>query len=167
MRVRGSPVCERLAPMRTGPDFDRRAVRRYNQRARTGVGGTLDRQTSDDRTETCEVFHADQEAVDAARRAMPPEPTVQALAEIFKALGDPTRVRILHALSERELCVCDLASLLDMTPSAVSHQLRLLRHLRLAKPRKAGRMVYYSLDDQHVVDLFRRGLEHARHADRG
>jgi ArsR family transcriptional regulator len=86
------------------------------------------------------------------------------MAETFRALGDPTRVRILHALSGRELCVCDLAALLDMTSSAVSHQLRLLRHLRLVRPRKAGRMVYYSLDDDHVVDLFQRCLEHVTHA---
>ncbi len=118
-----------------------------------------------ERADACEVFRADARAVAEARRAMLPDPVVARLAETFSALGDTTRVRILHALSERELCVCDLASLLAMTPSAVSHQLRLLRHLRLVKPRKAGRMVYYSLDDDHVVDLFRRGLEHVRHED--
>lgn len=118
---------------------------------------------ADDRVEVCEVFEADPEAVAAARQSMLAEPVVLELADTFDALGDPTRVRILHALSDRELCVCDLATLLDMTPSAVSHQLSLLRHLRLVRPRKAGRMVYYSLDDQHVIDLFRRGLEHVRH----
>jgi len=113
--------------------------------------------------ETCQVHSVHEEEVEAARRAMLPADVVAELAQTFSALGDPTRVRILHALSERELCVCDLAALLEMTPSAVSHQLRLLRHLRLVRPRKSGRVVYYALDDDHVVDLFRRGLEHVRH----
>jgi len=120
-----------------------------------------------DGPDVCEVFSADREAVAAARRSMLPESVVTGLAEIFKALGDPTRVRILYALSGQALCVCDLAELLEMTPSAVSHQLRLLRHLRLVKPSKQGRMVYYSLDDDHVVDLFQRGLEHVRHSGPG
>lgn len=115
------------------------------------------------RDEVCEEFSADEAAVAAARAGMLEGFQVTALAETFRALGDPTRVRILHALSERELCVCDLATLLRATPSAVSHQLRLLRHLRLVKSRKAGRRVFYSLDDDHVVDLFRQGLEHIRH----
>lgn len=115
--------------------------------------------------EACEVYQAHGEAVAAARQAMLAEDVVRDLSETFSALGDPTRVRILHALSERELCVCDLADLLSMTPSAVSHQLRLLRNLRLVRPRRAGRMVHYSLDDAHVVDLFRRGLEHVRHGE--
>jgi len=120
----------------------------------------------DDKGDVCEVLHADPDAVAAARRAMLTEPVIAELADTFSALGDPTRVKILHALSQRELCVCDLASLLEMTPSAVSHQLRLLRHLRIVKHRREGRMVHYSLDDQHVVDLFQRGLEHVRHGER-
>lgn len=116
-------------------------------------------------SEVCEVFRTDAAAAIAARKAMLDEEIVLKLAGTFKALGDPTRVRILHALSERELCVCDLATLLAMTPSAVSHQLSLLRHLRLVRPRKSGRVVYYSLDDDHVVDLFQRGLEHVRHGE--
>lgn len=118
---------------------------------------------AEDKGDVCEVFRADAGAVAAVREAMLAEPVVSELADTFSALGDPTRVRILHALSQRELCVCDLATLLEMTPSAVSHQLRLLRHLRLVRCRKEGRMVHYSLDDQHVVDLFQRGLEHVRH----
>lgn len=118
---------------------------------------------SPEEADACEVFSVDEKAVAEARRQLPPEPLLARLAETFRALGDPTRVRILQALTTRELCVCDLAAALGMTPSAISHQLRLLRHLRLVKPRKAGRMVYYSLDDDHVVDLFSRGLEHVRH----
>ena len=85
------------------------------------------------------------------------------LAAVFKALADPTRVRIVSVLAQTELCVCDLAATLGMTQSAVSHQLRLMRDMRVVKSRKDGRMVYYTLDDDHIHDLFRRGLEHIEH----
>ena len=85
---------------------------------------------------------------------------VQGLADTFSALGDPTRVRILDALSHGELCVCDLAAVLRLSQSAVSHQLRLLRGLRLVRPRRDGRVVFYSLDDQHIISLFRQTLQH-------
>ena len=85
------------------------------------------------------------------------------LAAMFKALADPTRLRIVSVLVRTELCVCDLAATLGMTQSAVSHQLRLMRDLRLVKSRKEGRMVYYALDDEHIRDLFQRGLEHIEH----
>ena len=93
--------------------------------------------------------------------------SVDALAEIFKALGDPTRVRILDAVYRAELCVGDLATLLGLSESAVSHQLRLLRSLRLVRPRRAGQQIFYSLDDQHVVRLFAQGLEHVEERQRG
>jgi DNA-binding transcriptional ArsR family regulator len=86
--------------------------------------------------------------------------SVEALAETFKVLGDATRVRILDALSRAELCVGDLAALLGLTESAVSHQLRLLRSARLVRPRRSGQMIFYSLDDHHVVRLFAQGLGH-------
>lgn len=89
--------------------------------------------------------------------------TATHLARTFQALADPTRVRIISALSHTELCVYDLATLLDITHSAVSHQLRILRDLRLVKSRRAGRLVYYALDDEHIHDLFHRGLEHVEH----
>ena len=85
---------------------------------------------------------------------------VQGLADTFSALGDPTRVRILDALSHGELCVCDLAAVLSLSQSAVSHQLRLLRGMRLVRPRRDGRIVFYSLDDQHIMSLFRQTLQH-------
>lgn len=91
------------------------------------------------------------------------EETYQHLAEIFKTLGDPTRIKIIHALSQSELCVCDLAELLKMSQSATSHQLRVLRNHRLVKYRKEGRVVYYSLDDEHIVLLFNQGLQHVLH----
>src|SRR5207244_4089345 len=83
-----------------------------------------------------------------------------ALADTFKMLGDVTRVRILDALSNAEVPVCDLANLLGLTQSAVSHQLRLLRNTRLVKSRRDGQHIYYTLDDQHIVKLFEQGLEH-------
>jgi DNA-binding transcriptional ArsR family regulator len=86
------------------------------------------------------------------------------LAETFRTLGDPTRVRMLDALSQRELCVCDLAARIGLSESAVSHQLRLLRNLRLVKPRREGRMVFYSLDDRHIITLFQQGLRHVQEA---
>lgn len=85
------------------------------------------------------------------------------LAEIFKVLSDPTRVRILWYLTDREVCVHTLTGLLDVTQSAVSHQLRLLRERRLVRFRKQGRHVYYTLDDDHVRDMFRQGLLHVEH----
>jgi DNA-binding transcriptional ArsR family regulator len=90
---------------------------------------------------------------------MSPE-TVAALAETFRVLGDPTRVRILDALAGGELCVCDIASLVGISESAVSHQLRLLRGMRLVRPRRAGRLVYYTVDDQHIIELLRQALTH-------
>ena len=85
-----------------------------------------------------------------------------ALAETFKVLGDVTRVRILDALSRAELCVGDIAELLGSSESAVSHQLRLLRGMRLVRPRRAGQMIFYTLDDHHIVKLFAQGLEHVQ-----
>ena len=88
------------------------------------------------------------------------EGSVAALAETFHALGDTTRVRMLDALSRAELCVQDLADLLGLTQSAVSHQLQLLRAMRLVRTRRDGRLIYYALDDDHIVKLFEQGLEH-------
>jgi len=91
------------------------------------------------------------------------EKTAGRLAETFGALGDATRVRILAVLSQGEICVGDLAQELAMSQSAVSHQLRILRNLRLVRARREGRQAYYSLDDHHVLGLFAQGLDHVRH----
>jgi len=110
--------------------------------------------------EPCDPRHLDPQKVASVRTALLQDEAVRALAETFKLLGDATRVRILDALSRAELCVCDIARLLGLTESAVSHQLRLLRGMRLVRPRRAGRMVFYALDDHHIVRLFAQGLEH-------
>ncbi len=115
------------------------------------------------REDRCEVTVINEERVRAVSATMIDGLTAARLAETFRALSDPTRVRILSALSQGELCVCDLAATLGMSQSAVSHQLRLLRAMRLVKGEKRGRMVYYTLDDDHIVMLFRQGLEHVRH----
>ena len=114
-------------------------------------------------TGRCEETIIDEVRVKRAQQALLEGLTATNLADMFKALADPTRVRIISILDKTELCVCDLAATLGMTQSAVSHQLRLMRQMRLVKNRKAGRMVYYSLDDEHIHDLFLRGLEHIRH----
>jgi len=108
----------------------------------------------------CDVFHLHPAKVAALKRGLLGDESVTALAETFRLLGDSTRVRMLDALSRSELCVCDIARLLGLSESAVSHQLRLLRSLRLVRPRRVGRMVFYKLDDQHIVRLFEQGLEH-------
>ena len=99
------------------------------------------------------------------RRKPLSDASASALAETFRALGDLTRVRVLDALARSELCVQDLAARLKLTESAVSHQLRLLRNMRLVRTRRAGRMVFYALDDQHIVGLFEQGLEHVEERD--
>jgi ArsR family transcriptional regulator, lead/cadmium/zinc/bismuth-responsive transcriptional repressor len=116
-------------------------------------------------SDSCDVFHIDPARVARLREALIGSEAVSALAETFRVLGDPTRVRMLDALSHGELCVCDLATLLGLTESAVSHQLRLLRSLRLVRARRAGRMVYYALDDRHIVTLFKQGLIHVAESD--
>jgi ArsR family transcriptional regulator, lead/cadmium/zinc/bismuth-responsive transcriptional repressor len=113
----------------------------------------------------CDVVHLHPGRVAELRAALIDEAEVNNLAETFRTLGDPTRVRILDALSHGELCVCDLAALVRMSESAVSHQLRLLRNLRLVKPRREGRMVFYALDDRHIITLFRQGLRHVQEAN--
>jgi ArsR family transcriptional regulator, lead/cadmium/zinc/bismuth-responsive transcriptional repressor len=109
---------------------------------------------------TCDAAHLDAGSSAVRRARMMSPRTVQVLAETFRVLGDPTRVRILDALSTGELCVCDIATIVGISESAVSHQLRLLRGMRLVRPRRAGRQVYYTVDDQHIVELLRQGLTH-------
>lgn len=108
----------------------------------------------------CEVTVIHEDVVEEVRQNMPDEEELFNLAEFFKVFGDTTRIRILSALSQAEMCVCDIAHLLDMTQSAISHQLRVLKQAKLVRFRKEGRVVYYSLDDDHVKAIFEQGYEH-------
>lgn len=108
----------------------------------------------------CDVKCHDVKNVNRIRRKMLDEDTFNNLAETFKTLGDNTRIKILFALSNNELCVHDISAVLDMSISAVSHQLRILRNMKLVKYHKEGKSVIYSLSDDHVIELIRTGHEH-------
>ena len=107
---------------------------------------------------SCEEIH--EEVVCKAKEKMPEDETLYDLAELFKVFGDTTRINILYALFSSEMCVCDIADLLGMTHSAISHQLRVLKQARLVKFRKEGKTVFYSLDDNHISQIFNCGLAH-------
>lgn len=119
--------------------------------------------TLDCTTDTCEQLCEHPRTVCLARQEALPETEAQQVAEAFKLLGDATRIKMLHALAKRELCVCDLAAVVEMGQSAVSHQLRLLRSARLVKYRKEGKLAWYSLDDTHIESLLAQCVEHIRH----
>ncbi len=108
-----------------------------------------------------ECFHED--TIKKVKSQLPADDELLNLSELFKILGDHTRIRILNSLLLSELCVCDLTVLLDMSQSAISHQLRILRTARIVKFRREGKNVYYSLDDDHVSTLLRQGLDHVHH----
>lgn len=119
-----------------------------------------------DRFDKCDVTCIHEEAVAEVREHMLGDEEARSLADIFKTLGDPTRVKMLFALMNRELCVCDLAAVIGASDSAVSHQLRILRIQKLVKNRRDGKILYYSLIDDHVSTLFRQGLEHVGHTEK-
>nr|WP_276327720.1 metalloregulator ArsR/SmtB family transcription factor [Dehalobacterium formicoaceticum] len=110
---------------------------------------------------TCNIIHED--VVAQAKENMPQEEILIDLAELFKIFGDSTRIKIICALFTSEMCVCDIAALLEMNQSAISHQLRILKQARLVKYRREGKVVYYSLDDEHVQRIFDCGLVHLNH----
>ncbi|MDF2548222.1 MAG: regulatory protein ArsR [Anaerosolibacter sp.] len=109
----------------------------------------------------CNIIHED--VVNRVKQVMPQEEKLYDLAELFKVFGDTTRIKILYALFENEMCVCDIAVLLGMNQSAISHQLRVLKQAGLVKFRKDGKVVYYSLDDEHVKNIFDQGFVHITH----
>lgn len=117
------------------------------------------KQTNDENL-ICDIVCVHPEVVDSYSDQVISLERATDLADLFKTLGDPTRVRIMDVLAKAELCVCDLAELLGLSQSATSHQLRVLRSSNLVKYRRDGKMVFYSLQDQHVVELYRQGLEH-------
>lgn len=108
----------------------------------------------------CDYMHAHPEIIAAVQKQMPDEERLYDLAELFKVFGDSTRIKILHVLSASEMCVCDIAQLLNMTQSAISHQLRILKQSRLVKFRREGKTIFYSLEDAHVHSILQQGMEH-------
>lgn len=110
--------------------------------------------------ECCDTIEIHEDLLKIVKKEMPPEDTLYDLAELFKVFGDSTRVRILFVLFEAEVCVCDLAEALNMTQSAISHQLRILKQNKLVKNRREGKSVFYSLADDHVRTIINQGLEH-------
>ncbi len=110
----------------------------------------------------CECEEVNTEAVESRKEKKPELPTLYELSDFFKIFGDSTRISILFAIDEGEMCVCDIAALLGMTKSAVSHQLKILRQSKLVTYRKVGKNVYYSLADDHVRDIIEKALEHIR-----
>lgn len=110
--------------------------------------------------ECCEFIHVHQDIVDRVNRVMPDEDTLYNLSELFKIFGDSTRIKILYVLFESEMCVCDIAQLLSMTQSAISHQLRALKQSKLVSSRREGKTVFYALADSHVRTILDQGMEH-------
>ncbi len=110
--------------------------------------------------ECCDFYQVHEKVVEAVNNNMPDEDELYDLAELFKVFGDSTRIKILYVLSEAEMCVCDIAQLLNMTQSAISHQLKILKQSRLVKNRREGKAVFYSLADSHVKTIISQGMEH-------
>lgn len=110
--------------------------------------------------ECCEQIQVHEDLVNTARAQLPEEDTLYDLAEVFKVFGDSTRIKILYVLFEAEMCVCDIAQLLNMNQSAISHQLRIMKQSRLVKRRRDGKQVFYSLDDEHVHSILNQGMAH-------
>ena len=110
--------------------------------------------------EQCEFMHVHEDIVAQVEKNMPDEEVLYDLAELFKIFGDSTRIKILYVLNESEMCVCDIARLLGMTQSAISHQLRSLKQSKLVKARREGKTVFYSLADDHVNTILSQGMEH-------
>ena len=110
----------------------------------------------------CAFLHAHHSEVERVRAELPDEDRLIDLAEVYKVFGDSTRIKILYVLFESELCVCDIAALLGMTVSAISHQLRILRGAKLVNFRREGKTVFYTLADDHVRDIIEKALEHIK-----
>ncbi|MFP3981278.1 MAG: ArsR/SmtB family transcription factor [Desulfobacterales bacterium] len=117
---------------------------------------------TEETAEVCSTRIIHRQTLETVQAAMPGDAELCELADFFRIFGDRTRISILWALSESEMCVCDLCALLDMKQSAVSHQLKLLKHSRIVKHRREGRVVYYSLDDEHIRQVLNLGLQHIR-----
>lgn len=112
--------------------------------------------------EVCQSYCIHEDVLEKARDEQPTDEMIDDLSNLFKVFGDSTRIKIIYSIFEREMCVCDIAELLGMTQSAISHQLRVLKNSRLVKFRKEGKTVYYSLDDEHIGRIFNCGLCHIK-----
>ncbi len=110
--------------------------------------------------ELCTFMHAHTELIDAVRAGMPEDEILYDLAELYKIFGDTTRIKILYVLFSAEMCVCDIAQLLGMSMSAISHQLRILKQAKLVRFRREGKTVFYALADEHVRTIIGQGMEH-------
>lgn len=108
----------------------------------------------------CGFIHAHSEIIDKVNKNMPDEEVMYNLADLYKILGDSTRIKILYVLFEAEMCVCDIAQLLNMSMSAISHQLRVLKQFQIVKYRREGKTVFYSLIDNHIRNIINQGMEH-------
>ena len=115
---------------------------------------------NDPEIEQCDFIHVHEEIVKQVTKAMPDEDQLMDLADFFKVFADSTRIKILYVLSQAEMCVCDIANLLQMGQSAISHQLRVLKQMRLVKYRRDGKTVFYSLADSHIETILAQGMEH-------
>jgi ArsR family transcriptional regulator, lead/cadmium/zinc/bismuth-responsive transcriptional repressor len=113
--------------------------------------------------EVCNCIEVHKDCVSCVKENMLSDNVFSSLSELFKVFGDYTRIKIIYALLKKELCVCDIAEVLGMSQSSISHQLRVLKGARLVKFRKEGKVVYYSLDDEHIGSIFNAGLEHLEH----
>ncbi len=125
-------------------------------------GGIVEssKKTYDNGIERCDYIHAHSDIVESVNEKMPQEEVLYDLAELFKVFGDSTRIKILYVLFESEMCVCDIAQILNMTQSAISHQLRVLKQAQLVKFRRSGKTVFYSLADDHVRTIINQGIDH-------
>ena len=112
--------------------------------------------------ESCDVIHVHKDAAEKVRNCLPAEEELLELSGFFKVFGDATRIKILCILLQSEMCVCDLAQTLNMTQSAISHQLRMLKQMKLVKTRREGKTVFYSLADGHIKTIVNQGMEHIR-----
>lgn len=121
---------------------------------------------ANDKFEKCDINFVHENIIDIVSQQIPDDNVLFELTGLFKTIGDFTRLRILIALSKHELCVCDIAKLLNISQSAVSHQLRLLKQTRLVKYRRDGKIIYYSLDDEHILQIVNMGYEHIKESRR-
>ena len=120
----------------------------------------MKRNVAEEHAESCEMLHHHEEVVKQVAGEMPQEEDLYDLADFFKVFADTTRIKILYVLLKQEMCVCDIAQALEMTQSAISHQLRVLKQMDLVKNRRDGKTIFYSLADNHIVSILNQGMEH-------